>query len=107
MTRLAILADIHGNLAALEAVQVDLAQFSVDQVVVAGDVINWGPCSAEVAARVLEAGWAVIRGNNEFYLLDYGTPRAAAAWADTSQWRLLPWLQEQLPGPWPTLIGAW
>ena len=107
MTRLAVLADIHGNLAALEAVQADLAQFSVDQVVVAGDVINWGPCSAEVAARVLEAGWAVIRGNNEFYLLDYGTPRAPAAWADTNQWALLPWLQQQLPAPWPALIAAW
>jgi predicted phosphodiesterase len=107
MTRLAILADIHGNLPALEAVQADLAQFSVDQVVVAGDVINWGPSSAEVATRVLEAGWAVIRGNNEFYLLDYGSPRAPAAWADTNQWALLPWLQQQLPGPWPARIAAW
>ena len=70
MTRLAVLADLHGNLPAFEAVRTDLAQFSVDRVVVAGDLINWGPSSAEVAARVLEAGWAVIRGNNEFYLLD-------------------------------------
>jgi predicted phosphodiesterase len=107
MTRLAILADLHGNLPALEAVQADLAQFSVDQVVVAGDVINWGPSSAEVAARVLEAGWAVIRGNNEFYLLDYGTPRAPAAWADTNQWALLPWLRQQLPNPWTAVIAAW
>jgi predicted phosphodiesterase len=107
MTRLAILADIHGNLPALEAVQADLAQFMVDQVVVAGDVVNWGPWSAEAAARVLEAGWAVIRGNNEFYLLDYQSPRAPAAWADLSHWSLLPWLQEQLDGRWPALIGAW
>jgi Icc-related predicted phosphoesterase len=53
MTRLAILADIHGNLPALEAVLADLAQFPVDHVVVAGDVINWGPHSAEVMAQVL------------------------------------------------------
>ena len=47
MTQLAILSDIHGNLPALEAVLADLAQFKVDQVVVAGDVINWGPFSAQ------------------------------------------------------------
>ncbi|MEP7356775.1 MAG: metallophosphoesterase family protein [Anaerolineales bacterium] len=107
MTRLAILADIHGNLPALEAVQADLAQFSVEQVIVAGDIINWGPSSAEVATRILEAGWPLIRGNNEFYLLDYGTPRAPAAWADTNQWALLPWLRQQLPAPWPATIAAW
>ena len=107
MTRLAILADLHGNLPALEAVRADLAQFSIDQVIVAGDVINWGPSSAEVATRVLESGWPVIRGNNEFYLLDYGTPRAPLAWSDASQWALLPWLQDELPAPWPAIIAAW
>ncbi len=42
MTRLAILADIHGNLPALEAVMADLAGRRVEQVIVAGDLINWG-----------------------------------------------------------------
>jgi predicted phosphodiesterase len=41
MTTLAILSDIHANLPALEAVMQDLAQFSVDRVIVAGDVINF------------------------------------------------------------------
>lgn len=76
MTRLATLADIHGNLLALEVVLADLAQSEIDQVIVAGDVINWGPFSAPVMARVAAAGWARIRGNNEDYLLDYATPRA-------------------------------
>ena len=107
MTTLAILADIHGNLPALEAVLEDLAQFQVDHVIVAGDVINWGPFSAQVMKRVSGEGWAVIRGNNEFYLLDYGTPRAPAAWSDARQWPLLPWLKQQLQGHWETVIGAW
>ena len=38
--RLAILADIHGNLPALEAVLRDLAPLDVDQIVVAGDAIR-------------------------------------------------------------------
>ncbi len=107
MTTLAILADIHGNLPVLEAVLADLAQFSVDQVVVAGDVINWGPFSAEVTARVVEAGWAVIRGNNEYYLLDYGTTRAPAGWSNADQWPLLPWLRQQMAGRWTSSIAAW
>ena len=48
MTRLAVLADIHGNLPALKAVIDDMAQFEVDHVVVAGDSVNWGPFSCEV-----------------------------------------------------------
>ncbi len=48
MTRLAILADLHGNLPALEAVLQDLAQFTVDRVIVAGDVIDRGLFSVQV-----------------------------------------------------------
>ena len=70
MTMLAILADIHGNLPALEAVLEDLAHFKVDHVVVAGAMVNWGPFSAQVMDRVTSEGWAVIRGNNEFYWSD-------------------------------------
>ncbi len=42
MTRLAVLADIHGNLPALQAVFRDLAQFEVDHIIIVGDVLNWG-----------------------------------------------------------------
>lgn len=107
MTTLAILSDIHGNLPALEAVMRDLAKVHVDQVVVAGDVINWGPFSAECVDIVAREGWAVIRGNNEFYLLDYDTPRAPEAWHDQTQWPLLPWLREHLQGSRHHRIAAW
>ena len=107
MTRLAVLADIHGNLPALEAVLADLAPCAVDQVIVAGDVINWGPFSAQVMARVVAAGWAVVRGNNEFYLVDYETPRAPAAWSNPAAWPLLPWLKQQLVGRWTRVVAGW
>jgi len=107
MTRLAILADIHGNLPALEAVLADLAAFPVAGVVVAGDLINWGPFSAAVVARAVSERWAIIWGNNEFYLLDYDTPRAPAAWADPTQYAMLPWLRHQLAGPLHARIAAW
>ena len=59
MIRVAVLADIHGNLP---------AQFQADEVVVAGDLINWGPYSERVLEFVAERGWAAIRGNHELYL---------------------------------------
>jgi predicted phosphodiesterase len=104
MTRLAVLADIHGNLPALEVVMADMQAYHVDHVVVAGDVVNWGPFSAQVMERVTGEGWAVIRGNNEFYLLDYNTPRQPAHW---SGYTLLPWLYEQLKGHWHHVIASW
>jgi predicted phosphodiesterase len=111
VTRVAVLADIHGNLPALEAVLADLAQCSVDravdQVIVAGDAINWGPFSAAVVERVLAEGWAVIRGNHEYYLLDYQTPRAPALWGDTDHFSTLPWLRRQLAGRLHARIAAW
>lgn len=107
MTRLAVLADIHGNLPALEAVLQDLAQFHVDHVIAAGDVISFGPFPAQVLEHITQRGWAVIRGNAEFYLLDYGTPRAPAEWSDQARFPLPGWLHRQLNGRWHNAIAAW
>jgi predicted phosphodiesterase len=104
MTRLAVLSDIHANLRALEAVIEDMQPFKVDHVIVAGDVINWGPSSLEVVERITSLGWGIIRGNHEYYMLDYNTPRAPEAWKtfDTPRW-----LNEQLGGRWKNTIAAW
>jgi len=34
--------------------------------------------------RVTREGWAVIRGNNEFYVLDDNTPRAPSEWLESN-----------------------
>lgn len=106
MTRLAILADIHGNLPALDAVIEDMQPFAVDHVIVAGDSIHWGPYSAQVLERITTLGWAVIRGNAEFYLLDYGTDRAPAAWS-TDGFALVKWLHAQIADQWLPVLAAW
>lgn len=95
MTRLAVLSDIHGNLPALEAVVSDLQNFHVDQVIVPGDVINFGPFSRQTAEIVIQNNWPVIRGNNEFFLIDYKTPRAPAEWNDPLQFAPIAWLSRQ------------
>ncbi len=97
MTRLAVLADIHGNLPALQAVIDDLAQFDVDQVVVAGDSVNCGPFSRQVLEIITARNWAAVRGNNAYYALDFGSCRAPEHWASFT---LPPFLRAHLGAEW-------
>lgn len=93
MTRIALLSDIHGNLPALEQVIKDMRQFAPDHVVVAGDSVNWGPYSAEVMQIITENNWTVIRGNNEYYVINAVASRRPDHWASFT---MLEWLHEQL-----------
>ncbi len=63
--RVAILADIHGNLPALEAVLVDVAAHRVDRVVVNGDLVNRGPDGVAVVRRVRALGAELTMGNHD------------------------------------------
>ena len=103
MTRLAVLADIHGNLPALEAVIKDIEQYTVDQVIVAGDLVNLGPFSQPVLERITALGWVVIRGNHEYYLLDYGTARCPEPWRDDPA---LPHLAQQVSDYWRDQVAT-
>lgn len=94
--KLAILADIHGNLPALEAVIAELEQIQPDYVVVNGDLINGVPFSGEVIDRIRALDWIVVRGNHEFYLLDLGTLRATVGSDDPERWGQLHWLRDRV-----------
>ena len=86
MARVAILADIHGNLPALEAVMADLKHVAPDHVVVNGDVINRGPQSKECLAAIQATGWPVVFGNHEEYVLKLADGRLPDLW--TTDWWL-------------------
>ncbi len=103
MTRIAVLSDIHANLPALEAVTADLSAFTVDQVIVAGDSINSGPFSVKVLEYITRPGWSVIRGNHEFYLLNYGTAREPGLHRHFTMPR---WLNHIIPANWKAHIAA-
>jgi predicted phosphodiesterase len=63
---LAILYDIHGNLAALDAVIVDARDRGADRWFIGGDVALFGPAPRETIMRLFELKPAVwIRGNGE------------------------------------------
>lgn len=78
--RIAIIADIHGNLPALEAVLERIEQLRPERLLVAGDIVVGAPDSAACWARVQALGCPVLRGNHERYVFDFETPRAKPEW---------------------------
>jgi len=69
--RVAIIADIHGNQIALEAVLQDLAQQpDIDHIVIAGDLCLNGPCPREVLDTLQKMRCFVIQGNVDSDIVD-------------------------------------
>ena len=71
--KLALIADIHANLPALQAVLADVDAWRPDLVVVLGDIVNRGPhprqCHELIDARARADGWRLLAGNHEEYVL--------------------------------------
>lgn len=66
----AVLADIHGNAFALEAVLADMRALGITHAVNLGDMFS-GPLDARAtAALLLDRGFASVRGNHDRYLLE-------------------------------------
>ena len=59
---IAILADVHGNLAALDAVLAELAKREVERIVVAGDLLFGGDDPLGVWRRLGEKKEQLVRG---------------------------------------------
>lgn len=68
--KIAILADIHGNLEALKAVVNDMKQFRLDCMVSLGDNVGYGPEPDGVVDLLRETGVESTLGNHEFALCD-------------------------------------
>jgi predicted phosphodiesterase len=92
--RLAILADIHGNLAAFQAALDHAATQGVDQIVIAGDVVNGAPDSRECWQLAQSLGCPILRGNHERYVAHFGTAQAQPIWG-TEQFAPLHWTVAQ------------
>ncbi|HEY8799418.1 MAG TPA: metallophosphoesterase family protein [Candidatus Limnocylindrales bacterium] len=70
----AVLSDVHGNLAALEAVRKALKKEKPDAVIVAGDHVMNGPDPADVVdtLREMEAsGATIVQGNTDVAVADF------------------------------------
>ena len=71
--RFAVLADIHGNLLALDAVLADIASQSVTQTVNLGDHLQGPLDPVGTAQRLMPLGFPGIRGNCDRLLFEEGT----------------------------------
>lgn len=67
--KIAAISDIHGNLAALDAVLNDISRRDVDQVVNLGDNRSRSLFPRETADRLMPLGFPTIRGNHERQVL--------------------------------------
>src|SRR5437879_6243813 len=70
--RIVVLADIHGNLLALEAVLAELGAHAPDLVVNLGDHVS-GPLEAAATADILmsQRDWVHIRGNHDRQIIEH------------------------------------
>jgi putative phosphoesterase len=89
--QIAVLADIHGNLPALEAVAADLERLNPDLVFVAGDFQNRGPNPREVTQFVAKSGWTLLRGNHEDYVIRQSQKSGAPDATDSYNWLPARW----------------
>ncbi len=81
---LALLADIHGNITALETVFDFLKTQGIEHAIVLGDIVGYGPYPSECIQRIQDSGFTVIKGNHDHGLatgkFDVGFSKSAA-WA--------------------------
>lgn len=63
--RIAIVADIHDNLTAFEAVLADLKETSPDVVLHGGDLVGGGSSPVEVVDRIRDLQWPGVLGNSD------------------------------------------
>jgi putative phosphoesterase len=82
--RIAVLGDIHGNAAALDAALLEIAPHRPDRLAITGDLVMNGPRPGDVVRRVRDleqAGALVIQGNTDIAVAD-GDYAAAFPWLD-------------------------
>ncbi len=93
---IAVLADVHGNMPALDAVLADVERRRPDEVLIGGDLVGRGPEGSRVVTTIRDTGWQTIRGNHEDYLLDFRRRRVPVAWWSQRRWAASRWMAAEL-----------
>lgn len=70
MTRIALIADIHGNLDAFRAVLADVAADRVDRIVCLGDIVGYGPEPCECVELAFSTCDRIVLGNHDEAAID-------------------------------------
>lgn len=79
MKKIAIISDIHSNLAAFNAVLEDIDKRSVDAIYCLGDVVGYGPNPVECFRKAMKYCQIIIKGNHEEGIVEgvFGVTSAA------------------------------
>lgn len=93
--RLAVIADIHGILPAMDAVLDEISKENVEGIIVAGDMVS-GPNSVEVINRLRQSNCWIIRGNQENYVLRLASGDAPDWQYTSKQWSPVRWTYENM-----------
>ena len=107
--RLAILADIHGNLHALEAVLDDIERQQPDLTVINGDLVNRGPNNQAVMARFQDLSLPATLGNHDLLMRKWVTrdPDLPESWFRDPIWEGTAWCARQFErGGWIDTLAA-
>ena len=84
--RVGLIADIHGNYIALDAVLAELSRLNVEELICLGDVAALGPQPAEEIARLRALDCPVVMGNTDAWLLSAPSISADAIDRAITQW---------------------
>jgi predicted phosphodiesterase len=99
MYRIAIITDVHADVHALQDALVQIERLGCDEIVCAGDVLDWGLFPEETIALLQERRIPTIQGNHDRWAVQAGR--------DTSGWDLTAaatvWLAN-LPTSWARTI---
>src|ERR687885_2188045 len=105
--RIAVLADIHGNLPALDAVLADVDRAGVDAIVLAGDVAA-GPMPVATLDRLAERSdvLASVMGNGDREMVE-AFEAIAAGGRPQARFQVIAWAAEQLDRAHRNVLAAY
>ncbi len=105
--RIAIISDIHGNMAALEAVARDLESAGLEEVYAAGDLALFGPHPRQCVAMLQQNGWVSVRGNTDRMIADFDELAAAGSLdPENGVGKIVAWTREELGRELVESLGA-
>jgi predicted phosphodiesterase len=93
--RLALIADIHGNCVALDAVLADIRRQAIHDIVCLGDAIQGGAQPAETVLRLRDLQCPIVMGNADAWLLT-GQETSSQEQISQEQRDVRAWSLEQL-----------
>jgi putative phosphoesterase len=103
--KLAVIADIHGNLPALNAVLAEIKDEKVNKILVAGDILG-GPYPVEVIRKLHALDACMIQGNFEEYIIKIYSNPSDSNWYTSKQWTITYWIYKRLDQRWLRFINS-